>query len=122
VTPIEFYESVARVTGLSTEDAERVTKSTLLALADRLPGDETDEVAAQLPWPMKDWLTGRARSQPAEFGADELIQRVEERTGLPHDRADAAVRAVMSTLRATIAGEFDDMLAQLPAEFARLAA
>jgi uncharacterized protein (DUF2267 family) len=121
MTHDEFRRLVVERTGLSEVDADRITEAVLLALADRLDPFETKEVAAQLPWPLKDWLTGAVRSRPEDFGVDELVRRAAEKAKLPADQAGQAVRAVMTALRAaTSAGEFDDMLALLPPEYAGL--
>ena len=59
----------------------------------------------------------------ARFPRAEFTRRVMERAGIEDAAATTAIRAVFATLReAVTGGEFEDMVAQLPADFADLTA
>jgi uncharacterized protein (DUF2267 family) len=114
----EFLQSVVDRAGVPPEEAERLTRATMAVLAERISGGEAEDLAAQLPSGVRDWLV--AREEPAQkFDLEEFIRRVSERTDTDLDAATRGVRAVLSTVRrAVTTGEFEDVLAQLPNEFA----
>ena len=62
-----FYRMVReRVNGLGIEESKRVTAVVLRALRDRLTRDEAEQVAAQLPGPLKEvWMARRSTRPPA---------------------------------------------------------
>jgi uncharacterized protein (DUF2267 family) len=104
--------------GVSADEADRLTRATLSVLADRISGGEADDLAAQLPLGVKDWLVSR-EPQAERFDLEDFIRRVSERAGVDLDTATRGSRAVLSTVRrAVTSGEFEDLLAQLPGEFA----
>jgi uncharacterized protein (DUF2267 family) len=113
----EFLESVTVRGRLSPEQAERLTDATLTVLADRISAGEAEDLAAQLPKGVRDWLV--SKEEPAQkFDLEEFIRRVSERAAVDLDTATRAARAVLSTIRrAVTTGEFEDVLAQLPKEF-----
>lgn len=52
------------------------------------------------------------------FSYDEFVNRVAQRSGRDTEAAEAALDAVMATIRdAVTPGEFEDLLSQLPTEF-----
>jgi uncharacterized protein (DUF2267 family) len=120
MTNEEFINAVARRAGVSTQQAESLTKAVLSALADRLTGGEADDVASQLPKGIKEaMLPTNPEAEP--FGLSEFIERVVSRAGVTPEQAEVGARAVMTTLRDAITeGEFKDMMAQLPEEFEQL--
>lgn len=113
-----FIDLVAQRTGVSSEQAVILTRATLETLADRLTAGERLDLAAQLPEPLQAAM--RQRKETAErFGLAEFTRRVGERAGVDEGTATNGVRRVFTTLREAITGgEFDDLLAQLPREFA----
>ena len=113
----EFLESVTVRGRLSPQQAERLTEATLTVLADRISAGEAEDLAAQLPKGVRDWLV--SKEEPAQkFGLEEFIRRVSERATVDLDTATRGTWAVLSTIRrAVTTGEFEDMLAQLPKEF-----
>jgi uncharacterized protein (DUF2267 family) len=115
-----FYAQVAGRSSLSKEEAADLTRATIEALAQRLSAGEARDLARQLP----DDLVQAVRwdgKHSERFGLDELITRVSNRTGLNESETTTGARAVLTTLREVIdAKEFDDLMAQLPAEFATL--
>ena len=113
----EFLESVTVRGRLSPQQAERLTEATLTVLADRISAGEAEDLAAQLPKGVRDWLV--SKEEPAQkFDLEEFIRRVSERAAVDLDTATRGAWAVLSTIRrAVTTGEFEDMLAQLPKEF-----
>jgi uncharacterized protein (DUF2267 family) len=118
----EFIAHVAQRAELSEEDAATLTRATLATLAERITGGEAQDLAAQLPGPLKTALTS-ARENAEAFSVKEFVERTAERAGTDPDAAEVAIDAVLATLRdAVTPGEFDDVLSQLPADFHRLGA
>jgi uncharacterized protein (DUF2267 family) len=114
----EFVDSVAKRAGGSREEAELLIPATMSVLADQISGGEATDLAAQLPRGVRDWLVPR-EEQAQKFDLEEFVRRVSERTNLDLETATRGVRAVLSTIRrAVTGGEFEDVLAQLPKEFA----
>jgi uncharacterized protein (DUF2267 family) len=113
----EFLESVTVRGRLSPEQAEQLTEATLTVLADRISAGEAEDLAAQLPKGVRDWLV--SKEEPAQkFDLEEFVRRVSERAAVDLDTATRGARAVLSTIRrAVTTGEFEDVLAQLPKEF-----
>jgi uncharacterized protein (DUF2267 family) len=118
----EFIAHVARNADLSEEDAAALTRATLATLAERVTGGEAQDLAAQLPAPLKTALISAHQNAEA-FSAKEFVERTAERAGTDPDVAEVAIEAVLATLRdAVTPGEFDDVLSQLPADLRRLGA
>ena len=118
----EFISSVGERSGLFEGDAVAVTRATLTTLAERISGGEARDLAAQLPSPLQDALLPSEEEAEA-FSFDEFVDRVAERSGRDRETAEAAVDAVMATIRdAVTPGEFDDVLSHLPSEFQGLGA
>jgi uncharacterized protein (DUF2267 family) len=118
----EFISRVAQNAELSEEDAARLTRATLATLAERITGGEAQDLAAQLPAPLKTALIS-AHENAEALSFEEFVERTAERAGTDPDVAEVAIDAVFATLRdAVTPGEFDDVLSQLPADFNRLGA
>ena len=113
----EFLESVTVRGRLSPQQAERLTEATLTVLADRISAGEAEDLAAQLPKGVRDWLV--SKEEPAQkFDLEEFIRRVSDRAAVDLDTSTRGAWAVLSTIRrAVTTGEFEDVLAQLPKEF-----
>jgi uncharacterized protein (DUF2267 family) len=120
MTDEEFINAVARRAGVSTQQAESLTRATLSTLADRLSSGEADDVASQLPRGLKEaMIPSTPKAEP--FDLEEFIDRVSRRAGVDAAKAEVGVRAVLTTLREAISkGEFEDMMAQLPLEFGQM--
>lgn len=116
-----FIDKVAQRAGVPSDQAVILARATLETLADRLTAGEALDLAAQLPKPLQVPL--RPRQETAErFPLAEFTRRVGERAGVDEAAAVNGVRAVFATLReAVTGGEFEDLLAQLPADFAEVA-
>jgi uncharacterized protein (DUF2267 family) len=115
-----FIDVVSQRAGVSSDQAVILTRATLETLTDRLTAGEALDLAAQLPKPLR--VAMRQRTETAErFGLAEFIRRMGERAGVDETMATNGIRAVFTTLReAVTGGEFDDVLIQLPRDFADL--
>ena len=117
---MQYDEIIARVvqrTGLFKGDAVALTRATLATLAERISGGEARELAAQLPGPLQDALLP-TKEEAEAFSFDEFVNRVAERSRRDSTVSEAAVDAVMATLREAVTpGKFDDILSQLPRDF-----
>jgi uncharacterized protein (DUF2267 family) len=115
----EMIAAVATATGTPTEQAERALRATLQTLGERLEGGESFDLASQLPEDLAEELPVLAPGEP--FGLDDFYSRVADREGTDPQTARHHARAVLAVLRQAItAGEFDDVLSQLPKEYADL--
>jgi uncharacterized protein (DUF2267 family) len=116
----EFIASVATNGDLSEEEAVALTRAVLATLSDRISGGEAQDLAAQLPEPLKPALIS-AHENAEAFSFEEFVERTAEDAETDVDAAERAVDAVFITLREAVTpGEFDDVLSQLPADFHRL--
>jgi uncharacterized protein (DUF2267 family) len=115
-----FTRTAAERAGMPEPTAERVEHATLRTLADRISGGEAQDLASQLPGPLKEDLQ-TAPERAESFGVEEFLRRVAERGDVPPEEARNGAVAVLTTVReAVTAGEFDDVLAQLPQEYREL--
>jgi uncharacterized protein (DUF2267 family) len=116
----EFIDAVAERAALPRPSAEKLTHAALRVLAERISGGEAEDLAAQLPRELKADLEP-PQEDAQSFGAYEFARRMAERSGLADTDAEAALVAVLGTLREAVTpGEFDDVLSQLGEEFAAL--
>jgi uncharacterized protein (DUF2267 family) len=96
-------------------------RARLRTLGERLAGGESFDLASQLPKELVNELPERAPGE--RFGVEEFYRRVAEREGTDPATARRHARAVMMVPRqAVTSGEFDDLLSQLPKEYAELVA
>jgi uncharacterized protein (DUF2267 family) len=118
----EFVAAVRSGAELPThERAEQIAKATLGVLGQRLTAGESSDVASQLP-------PGLAEVMPASgtgerFGVEEFYHRVAraEGDGADEQKARGHARAVMGALKTGLtAGEYHDLLAQLPDDYGDL--
>ena len=96
MTDEEFINVVARRAGISTQQAESLTRATLSALADRFTGGEADDVASQLPKGLKEAMIPSTPEAEA-FGLGEFIDRIARRAGVTPEQAEVGACAVMTT-------------------------
>lgn len=116
----EFIARVATHGELSESDAAALVPAALATLAERISGGEAEDLAAQLPEPLKDALNSPQENAEA-FGFREFVERTAERAAVGVDVAERAVDALFTTLREAVTpGEFDDVISQLPSDFHRL--
>jgi uncharacterized protein (DUF2267 family) len=115
-----FEKTVSSRAGMPRDRARVLIRATLQTLGERLTRGEAGDLASQLPKDMKEWLNTSV-PEADRFGLEEFVRRVSERARIPPEDARAAVRAVFTTLRdAVTAGEFNDVMSQLPGEFSQL--
>lgn len=111
---------VSERAGLFEGEAVALTRATLTTLSERISGGEVRDLAAQLPGPLQDALLPTTEEAEA-FSLDEFVDRVAARSGLGPTEVQTGVVAVLTTLREAVTpGEFEDVLSQLPDDFARL--
>lgn len=103
----------------STGDTVRAISATLQTLAMRLHGGEADDLAAQLPQSIGEYLKHDGSNET--FGLSEFYNRVQKRSGFDMPDAVHNARAVMQVLqKAVTGGEMHDIKTQLPAEYNEL--
>jgi uncharacterized protein (DUF2267 family) len=118
----QFVRTVADRTQLSREEAADLSRAVLEVLGQRLSDGELRQLGVELPDQLRGTLRKPAKNGHGEkFGLDELLQRVMKHTGLNSTETVDGVRAVLSTLRDAVSTkQFDDVLAQLPADVTAL--
>jgi uncharacterized protein (DUF2267 family) len=115
-----FIKAEADRAGLPQDQAESVAHATLRTLADRITAGEAQDLAAQLPGPLKDDLR-KDREEAEAFDVDEFLRRVGERAHVDESTARTGAAATMVTVREAVTpGEFDDITSQLPQEYREL--
>jgi len=112
----EFIQAVARRCGASARQATAIAQATLRTLAERIDRGEARTLAAELPEGLRAYMF--APSETVErFGLDIFVQRVAGRAEVDGAAARNGMRAVFDTMRETVTpGEYDDVVAQLPAD------
>lgn len=122
---MKYDEFLAEVQQLgeydSREEAERVTRAVLEMLAERLTGSEAEDLAAQLPDQMGDFLQTQS-SAGRSLGVDEFLSEVAERLGgASAETARWDTSAVLTTVAKSIdGGQLNHVLSQLPTNYAVL--
>lgn len=117
----EFVSAVQQSARIAShEQAEQAVRATLAVLGQRLAGGEGSDLAAQLPAELAEEVP--SGTEVEKFGLEEFYRRVAEREGHGCTRAQARqhARAVTTALRETVGGEWLDVLAQLPNDWADL--
>jgi uncharacterized protein (DUF2267 family) len=113
----EFLRRVAAREGVDVKTAERDAKAVFYELGRRIPKNEIDDLAAELPRDFGALITEAEGRFFSVMPVEEFVDRVAERAGLDADGASLATDAVLETLAERIAaGEVDDLLARLPVE------
>lgn len=117
---MQYHEFIGKVQNRArmgtTAEAVRATRATLEVLGERLYGGAADDLAAQLPSEVRNYLTDGEESNT--FGLDEFFERVSKNENV--DLPDAAhhARVVMSVVQdASSHGQIKDIRAQLPEEY-----
>ncbi|YAF97106.1 MAG: DUF2267 domain-containing protein [Nodularia sp. CChRGM 3473] len=103
---MEYNEFITHVQSLaqssSREEAERATRATLETLVERIPANEAEELAAQLPQELGECLLGREAESNQSFGLQEFIMRVSQREDIEPTTTAIHVRAVFAVLQNAI--------------------
>jgi uncharacterized protein (DUF2267 family) len=114
-----FITIVARMAGVGHEDAENAARATLQTLAERISQGEARQLAEQLPPELAPWVPAAGKGEP--FDMDEFLRRIAEREGVELETARRHARAVLAAVaRAVGHDQFDDVVAQLPKDYAAL--
>lgn len=118
----EFIDLVSDRLGTSRDVVERAARATLETLGQRLPAEEAEDLAAQLPPPLATFLQQTA-AQDDEFPVDEFYERVAELGDLSPEEAQEQAKAVLAVLDdAVSAGQITDLMTALPADYGDLLA
>ncbi len=103
----------------SSGEAVRAIHAVLQTLGERLFGDEAEDLAAQLPPEIGNYL--QEVEDQAPFGLNEFFERVAAREHADYPDAVFHARAVIAVLKQAVSpGEIIDVRAQLPSEFGPL--
>ena len=118
----EFIKQVQQQGSFASHDeALQAARITLQVLAERLAGNEANNLFAQLPRELVGAVHHRKMVQTENYDLDEFLRRVSERAGVDQGTASRYARAVMAVLVAAVTpGEMRDVFTQLPQEFASL--
>jgi uncharacterized protein (DUF2267 family) len=115
-----FTKTAAQRAGMPEDTAERVERATLRTLADRISGGEAQDLASQLPDPLKDSLRP-PREEAESFDVNEFVRRVAERADVDREEARTGAAAVLTTIREAVTpGEFEDVVSQLSQDYREL--
>jgi uncharacterized protein (DUF2267 family) len=100
---MEYTEFITHVQSLaqsnSREEAERATRATLETLKERVPGDEIQELATQLPAELGNCLQGEKEQTDQSFNLQEFITRVSQKENIEPTTTAIHVRAVFAVLQ-----------------------
>ncbi|HEY9698227.1 MAG TPA: DUF2267 domain-containing protein [Trichocoleus sp.] len=118
----EFIKHVQSFAQLdSRETARNVSRGVLETIAERIVGNESHQLAAQLPAPLSDYLEGHEGQDGNPFSLREFYQRVSQKLDIdPIEAADYA-RAVFAVLNSAVTpGEFADFRANFSKDYEEL--
>lgn len=116
---VKHVQSAGQIDSL--QAAEQAIQATLETLSERMVGDEASHLAAQLPDEIGQYLRGHEGENGERFSLQEFYERVAQRAGVEPTAVPVRVKAVMSTLNATVTpGEFADVRANLSADYEEL--
>jgi uncharacterized protein (DUF2267 family) len=117
---LKFFEKVAARADVPPETAQSLTEATLRTLADRISGGEAAHLADRVADQLRPFLA-KGTEEPEAFAYDEFLRRVADRANVERGVAERGVRAVLQTLHRVVGHkEFEDAMAQLPAELQAL--
>lgn len=111
---MEYDEFITHVQSLtqsdSREEAERATRATLETLKERIANDEAQELAANLPQQLGDYLRGKEGDSGGSFNLQEFIARASQKEDIEPTTVAIHVRAVFTVLQNAISPELVDAL------------
>ncbi len=106
---MEYDEFITHVQSLvqsdSRDEAERATRATLETLKERIAGDEAQNLAANLPQQLGDYLRGREADSGNTFNLQEFIKRASQKENIEPTTAAMHVRAVFAVLQNAVSPE-----------------
>ncbi|MCW3014131.1 MAG: hypothetical protein JWO02_1223 [Solirubrobacterales bacterium] len=116
-----FITVVMQQANMGREKAERATRAVLQTLGERIAKGEAADLAAELPPELAPFI---ATTTDAErFDREEFVRRVARRLDSDHETAERYAGAVFEALaRAVSENEWEDLVAELPKDFAPLLA
>jgi len=128
---MEYQEFVKRVQEeaepAAPDEAAAAIKAVLGTLGEMLSPMERRHLAAQLPKPMKEYVTEwmerppKEKGRPHRFGLEEFYHRVAARSDVRYPTAVQRSQAVMRVLREAVApGELAHISRELPQEYEKL--
>lgn len=111
----DLLTHVSATTGTDDVRTERITRAFLDLLAHRLPNDEAEDLAAQLPEELKDALHPTPGVE--DLSREEFLTRFAHLADLSHEQAGSTAKAIWRALEQSVTeGELDDVKATLPKE------
>lgn len=115
-----FLGEVKKRTSLRNQmETSAAVSATLYTLAERLPPEERENLAAQLPLNLKKLIYVEGAAQ--KFSLDDFFNRVSERMETDRERAEMVSDEILKILSESIStGEIDDLKENVPVEFYEL--
>ncbi|QIR39502.1 DUF2267 domain-containing protein [Tolypothrix sp. PCC 7910] len=106
---MQYEEFITHVQSLALSDsrveAERATRATLETIQERIPADEVQALAEQLPIELKNYLE-TSQGQPGQiFNLQEFINRTSQKENIEPTTAAIHVRAVFAVLQNAVVPE-----------------
>ncbi|MEH1165233.1 DUF2267 domain-containing protein [Micromonospora sp. CPCC 205539] len=118
---LTFVDKVAARAGVPPGQARPLTEAVLRTLTERISSGEAAALAPHFADELSPLLI-KAVEAPEPFGYDEFLRRVADRAGTDRPTAERGIRAVLQTMHRVVGHrEFEDALAQLPADLRALA-
>lgn len=113
----EFLEEVQQRARLdSRKEATEATEVVLETLAERLPADEAEDIASELPKELAGHFEDSGKAET--FGVDEFFQRINGREEAEGAAAKLHAQVVTNVLATAISeGELDQVFDDLPPEY-----
>lgn len=116
-----FIKHLCERGGMSPSVAEQAAVSVLCAIEQRIFGEESRDLEAQLPRKLTELLNRCERHEsappPRKFGRAEMLLMVGKDLSLEPEAVEPVVRAVLDAIRDQISeGEVDQVMEQLPAD------
>ncbi|MBI2854909.1 MAG: DUF2267 domain-containing protein [Chloroflexi bacterium] len=115
----DFIQKVQNYTGVSRDDAVKVTQATLDTICERVGFTHRYHLAHQLPKGLRELMT--RQKDEARISLEEFYRRVALRADISYRDGVKYSQAVARVLADAVPqGELRDILAQLPDEYAEL--
>ncbi|OCQ89877.1 hypothetical protein BCD64_18205 [Nostoc sp. MBR 210] len=106
---MEYHEFITHVQSLSQsdslEEAELATRATLETIKERVAESDIQDLAAQLPRKLSDYLQAQTQASTQSFHLQEFIQRVSQKEHIEPTTTAIHVRAVFAVLQNAISPE-----------------
>lgn len=106
---MEYTEFITHVQTLaqseSREEVEIATRATLEIIKQIIPSDEREELAAQIPQELGEYLRGSETEPIQSFHLQEFIERISQKESVSPTISIIHVRAVFAVLQNAIAPE-----------------